>query len=296
MNFRLILRIAGIVLGFVAFILILRTGTTVSTGHVGVASWFGDVQKKPLYSGFNFKNPLVSVTEVDTRLRAYHADAKGQSKDLQVVTTQVTVQYSQNPEMAPATLQQIGDAEKIEPAILNPAIQESVKAVTAKYDAEQLVTHRHEVKKQVEDALNEFIATTLKNKNIAGALDLGKVAITDFRFSEEFNHAIEDKVRTAQEALQAENKKTQTITEALAAKDARNHISDAEAYRTETIAKAKAKALELEGEALAKNPEVGKLRGIQQWDGKLPTFMGGQQPVPFISAQPAAEPVPPVQK
>lgn len=255
----------------------------VDAGYVGVASLFGDVRPEPLTSGWNWKNPFVSVHEVETRLRAYHDDAQGQSKDLQVVTTQITVQYSQNPKMAPSTYKEIGDVVKIEPSVLKPAIQESVKSVTAQFTAEQLVTHRHEVKQKVEDALRKFIATTLADKNLPEAIDVGNVAITDFKFSDQFNHSIEDKVQSAQEALQAENKKLQTITEAEADRDARNKSSEAEAYKTATVAKAKAEALQLEGEALRKNPEVIKLRAIQGWDGKLPTFMGGQQPVPFLT-------------
>jgi regulator of protease activity HflC (stomatin/prohibitin superfamily) len=255
----------------------------VSAGHVGVASLFGNVRPEPLAPGWHWKNPLVSVKEIETRLFAFHDDAPGASRDLQVVTTQITVQYSIVGSQAPGTWKEIGDHPTIEAAILKPAIQESVKSVTAQFTAEQLVTHRHVVKGQVEAALRKYIATTLADKQLPGAIDVGNVALTDFRFSDEFNHAIEQKVKTAQEALQAEKQKTKTITEAEAAREARNKASEAEAYRVKTVAAARAEAIRREGEALAKNPEVIKLRATQQWDGKLPTFMGGQQPVPILN-------------
>jgi regulator of protease activity HflC (stomatin/prohibitin superfamily) len=278
-----------IVTGVVALVLLLVVTSCwycVSPGNVGVASIFGDIQPKPLTSGWNWKWPWVSVHEVNTQLNYYDDKAEGSSKDLQVVHTEITVQYSQNPTMAPPTYNQIGEVKKIEAAVIKPAIQESVKSVTAQFTAEQLVTHRHQVKGLVEETIKKFIETTLADKKLPDALLVANIAITDFRFSDDFNHAIEQKVKSAQEALQAENAKVKTITEAEATADSRKLAASAESYAIQTIAQAKAEALKLEGEALAKNPEVIKLRAATQWNGELPTFMGGQAPVPFMPVQP----------
>src|SRR5262245_20135920 len=106
----------------------------VESGHVGVIRTLGAVQPKGLPEGFHFKKPFIDqVEQMDVRLAASHASASAASKDLQTVTTQVTLQYSLNGELAPLIYQRIGTLGKISASLVEPAIQESVKGVTAKF-------------------------------------------------------------------------------------------------------------------------------------------------------------------
>src|SRR5271170_2959482 len=145
-------RILGVIGGVIGGILLLviawRSFAIVSNGHVGVVSVFGNVKKEPLNSGLNPKWFWVSVYEVNNQLQPFHDKAAGASKDLQVVSTEITVQYSLVGAMAPEMYKNVGVdvKEELEPAILRPAIQESVKAVTARYSAEELITQRQKVK------------------------------------------------------------------------------------------------------------------------------------------------------
>jgi regulator of protease activity HflC (stomatin/prohibitin superfamily) len=92
------------------------------------------------------KKPFIDqVEQVDIRLTASHAQASAASRDLQTVSTQVTTQYSMNGEIAPLTYQRIGNLGKVSVALVEPAIQECVKSVTAKFTAEELVTKREVV-------------------------------------------------------------------------------------------------------------------------------------------------------
>ena len=115
---------------------------------------------------------------------------------------------------------------------------------------------------------------------------LSNMAIEDFRFSPEFNNAIEAKVTAEQEALRAEEEKNRTITQAEAKKEEVRLASEAQALQIENEAKAEATKIELqsiaraeaiEREALAikSNPELLTLRQIETWDGKLPVYMMG---------------------
>jgi regulator of protease activity HflC (stomatin/prohibitin superfamily) len=161
---------------------------------------------------------------------------------------------------------------------------ESVKAVTAQYTAEELVTKRADVKARIQEAISGFIDETLEQKGAVGALTLANVAITDFDFSAEFNRAIEDKVRAEQEALQAINEKLRRVTQAEAAAAERTLAADAEAYQIEVASKARADAIRREAEALKDNPALIQLRIAEQWDGRLPQVTGGSA-IPMLNLE-----------
>lgn len=256
----------------------------VESGHVGVIRTLGAVQPDFLAEGFHLKKPIMDkIEQVDIRLTHTQANAASASKDLQIVQTQVTVQYSLIDATAPRTFQRIGNRRAVAATVVEPAIQESVKAITAQYTAEQLVTQRAEVKAAIQGAIDEFIRITLVDKELEGALTIANIAITDFDFSREFNHAIELKVKAEQEALQAKNEKLRRVTQAEAANAERRLAAEAGAYEIDLASKARAEAITREAKALKNNPELIELRSIERWDGTLPKFTGGGNAVPFIN-------------
>ena len=278
----------GIIL-LAVMILLSGMAVVVEAGHVGVLRTLGAVRSEPLKEGFHFKRPFLDqVEQVDIRLAASHASATAASRDLQTVTTQVTTQYSMNGELAPLTYQRVGNLGKVSAALVEPAIQECVKAVTAKFTAEELVTKRELVKQQIQQALVSYINTTLREKGLENALIVANVAITDFNFSQEFNRAIELKVQAEQQALQAKNEKLKRTTQAEAAASERTLSADAEAYSTEVQSKARADAIKRESEALKQSPELIRLRAVEKWDGVLPRITSSGV-VPFLNLDAEAE-------
>jgi regulator of protease activity HflC (stomatin/prohibitin superfamily) len=277
---------SSVVVGVIALLgvyLLSSSFVIVNSGHVGVVRTLGAVQMDHLEEGLHFKKPFLDdVEEMDIRLRKAENHASAASKDLQVVSTKVAVQYSLNGPVAPLTYQKIGSREVVESTLVNPAIMESVKAVTAQYTAEELITKRAEVKNRIQQAISQFIDDTLAQKEVVGALSLANVAITDFDFSAEFNRAIEDKVRAEQEALQAKNEKLRRVTQAEAAAAERTLAADAEAYQIEVASKARADAIAREAKALEGNPELIQLRIAEKWDGRLPQVSGGSA-VPLLN-------------
>ena len=255
----------------------------VESGHVGVVVTLGAVQPVPLSEGFHLKKPFMDkIVQTDIRLTKAVSKSVAASKDLQTVQTQVSVQYSLSGPVAPRTYQRIGTRDVVAATVIEPAIQESVKAVTAQFTAEQLVTRRAEVKQQIQIAIESFIRVTLEDKDVPTALTIANVAITDFEFSEEFNKAIELKVRAEQEALQAVNEKTRRVTQAEAGYQERKLAADGEAYEIEAASKAKADAIAREAKALKNNPALIQLRLAEKWDGTLPRFTGGES-IPLIN-------------
>lgn len=269
----------------VVIILATSAFVIVDTGHVGVVRTLGAVQPEPLSEGFHLKKPFLDkVEQIDIRLTKAKSKSAAASKDLQTVQTQVTVQYSILGPAAPKTYQRIGKRDVVAATVIEPAIQESVKAVTAQYTAEQLVTKRAEVKQQIQKAIVNFINVTLKDKDVPNALKISNVAITDFEFSAEFNKAIELKVRAEQEALQAINEKTRRVTQAEAGYQERKLAADGEAYEIEAASKAKADAIAREAKALKNNPQLIQLRLAEKWDGTLPRFTGGET-IPLLNIE-----------
>ena len=222
---------------------------------------------------------------MDIRLTKAVVKSEAASKDLQTVRTQVTVQYSLVGAVAPKTYQKIGVRSVVAVTLIEPAIQESVKAVTAQFTAEQLVTKRAEVKLLIQEAINNFINITLKAKGVVNSLRIANVAITDFEFSVEFNKAIELKVRAEQEALQAENEKTRRVTQAEAAAAEIKLAAEAEAFQIEAASKARAAAIAREAKALRGNPDLIQLRIAEKWDGVLPKFTGSDA-IPLLNINP----------
>ncbi len=273
----------GIILLF-AIAILTSLSVVVEAGHVGVKRTLGAVHPEPLKEGLHFKKPFIdSVEQVDIRLTASHAQATAASRDLQTVTTQVTTQYSMNGALAPLTYQTVGNLGKVSAVLVEPAIQECVKAVTAKFTAEELVTKREFVKQQIQQALVSYINTTLKEKGLENSVVIANVAITDFNFSPEFNKAIELKVQAEQQALQAKNEKLKRVTQAEAAASEKTLAADADAYATDVQSKARADAIRREAEALKQSPELIRLRTVERWDGVLPRVSGGADAIPFFN-------------
>ncbi len=123
--------------------------------------------------------------------------ADSASKDLQVVTTVIAVNYNLEPAAVRSLYQTIGKDDVIAFKIIAPSIQEAVKSTTAKFTAEELITER--------TAVAVDIKANLTNKLGKLGILVTDINIVEFRFSPEFDAAIESKVRAEQDALAQKN-------------------------------------------------------------------------------------------
>jgi regulator of protease activity HflC (stomatin/prohibitin superfamily) len=227
-----------------------------------------DLSAPPLEEGIHFLVPFQDdIVQIEVRTLKYDKDTRSASKDLQSVETTVTVNYHPNPERVHVLFKKIGlDYEN---RVIQPVIEETVKQVTANYNAEELITKRPLVKADIESAigerLTEFDVTT------------DAISITDFEFSSLFNKAIESKVEAEQNALRAENDLRRIEVEA------RQHEASAIGIANANIAQAngEAEAIAIINQALANNPEYLEWLKIQSWDGVLPLVVG-ESGTPFI--------------
>jgi len=265
----------GIMIGVIALIVIgVVVGSAVQivdAGHRGVLLHWNavDLTAPPLVEGLHFVTPFAdSVVQMEIRTLKFVKATSAASKDLQTVSTEITVNYHPSPTSVHTLYQTVGlDYEN---RIITPTVEEVVKQVTANYNAEELITKRPQVKADIEADIN----SRLTEFNIVTEI----VSITDFQFSVLFAQAIESKVEAEQKAFKAENDLKRIEVEA------RQHAAQAEGIAAANIAEAngEAAAIKIINDALSTNPNYLEWLKTQQWDGKLPLVVG-EGGTPFIA-------------
>jgi regulator of protease activity HflC (stomatin/prohibitin superfamily) len=252
--------IVGAIFLVIGLIIGLGSFFTVDAGERAVVLRFGSVVRSAS-EGFNLKLPLVErVVRYEVRTQKEQVEATAASKDLQTVKTVVAVNYHLDVDDVSSVYRTLGTEYKTR--IIDPAIQEAVKASTANYTAEELITKRGEVKDNIQSKLHERLS---QNHVI-----VSDVSIVDFDFSSSFNAAIEAKVTAEQTALAAKNKLEQVKFEAQ--------------QKIET-AKADAEAIRIQAQAITSQggADYVQLQAIKQWRGDVPQYMMSGATVPFIN-------------
>src|SRR5512143_2167693 len=230
----------------------------IPAGSVGVVTRWGAVNRVA-YPGLGIKIPIAEgVVQMDVRTLKDEADATAASKDLQVVSSKIAINYHLDGKFAVDVYQNIGPNYK--DVVIAPAIQNIFKATTAQYTAEELITQREAVRVQAEQALTTQLAVyhvVVENFNIV-----------NFDFSPEFNAAIEQKQVAQQQVETAKQRLAQAQVDAQSAVAQAQGQADAQ------------KALKDTG---ALSPEYLQYLFLNKWNGVLPSVMGGAQPFIDVS-------------
>ena len=258
----LILAISGVV--------ILSTATVrIPSGTRGVLLTWGKVEDRIMDEGLNFKIPFTqTVVLMNTQIQKAESTEATATADLQEVSTTVVVNFRLNPNKVNIIYTDL--RPDYVNRVIKPNIEESIKAATSEFRAEELVTRRADVKATLDDILTERLAIF--------NIDVVSVSLTDFQFSASFSAAVEAKVTAEQQALVSKNELEQIRYEA------QQQIIQAEAAKNATIRRAEgeAQAVIIEAEATAQAIEIitqqmtdeyANYLWLQQWDGKLPAVM-----------------------
>ncbi|MFM1652625.1 prohibitin family protein [Brevibacillus sp. B_LB10_24] len=254
--------IITIIVALLAGLLIFQSVTIIQAGHRGVVLQLGAVQPQVFDEGLHFKIPFAqTVIPMEVRVQKSESSQTSASRDLQTVATTIAVNHHLDANNVNKLYQEVG--MDYTARIVDPAIAEALKAVTAQYTAEELISKRPEVSTKVKELLKEKLS--------AYHILLDEINIREFKFSEEFDRSIEAKQIAEQQALKSK--------------------LDLERIKIEkeqeiTKAQAQAEALRLQKQEVT--PELIQLRqieaqleAIRRWDGKLPNVTGGA--MPFIN-------------
>ena len=252
-----------LIIGVILVVLLLfKPWVQIGAGERGIVLNFGAVQTKVLSEGMHFRMPIMQkVVKMDVKVQKTQTDASSASSDLQDVTLSVALNYHIIPDKANLIYQTIG--VEFKERIIDPAIQEVTKAVSAKYSAEELITKRPAVSTAMKEALTERLMAS----NIA----VDAVSIVTFSFSKVFMDAIEAKQTAEQHALKAKRDLDRIKIEA---------------EQKVTAATAEAEALRLQkmnisADLIELRKIEANLKAIEKWNGVLPQVTGAGA-VPFI--------------
>ncbi len=233
---------------------------TVPSGSVGVQALWGAVQPDVLPEGLYWVYVGKSIIDMDARVQKKEVNSTASSKDLQVVTAVIALNYRIVSEKAPDLYQDIGVLQNVEKNIIAPVLQEAVKTATARYNAEELITKRSEVK----ESITNYVKQRLEQSN----LYVTDLSIVDFQFAQQYQEAIERKQVAEQQALTAGNDLKRIEVEAKQ-QEARS-LGKANALLIE--AKAEAERQELLRKTIT--PDLVSWEAIQKWNGQLPVVQG----------------------
>ncbi len=241
------------IVGLFILITIFSSFTTIKSGEVGLKIRFGKIVDSSLNEGINFKIPYIEkIKKVNIKVQKYeNNDALSTStKDMQIVNNiKISINYQVDGKKAVELYKTVGTNYK--ETVLEPAIQETIKAVISQYTSEELVTKRSEISLDINETLDERI-------NKYGITSVS-VAINNFDFSDAYNQAIEQKAVAEQEVETSKNQLEKAKV-------------DAETKRVK--AQGEAEANKLLEKSLTK--EIIEQQFIEKWDGKLPTTYAGE--------------------
>lgn len=222
----------------------------VPAGSRGVLLRFGAVQPQVLTEGIHPVLPVRDrVKPISLRLRSQKLRSEAASRDLQDVGFDVAVSWHLEADQLTRVYRRLGAGSNLVPRLIEPALEDGLKAVVAHFRAEELITRRDALKQELSQAL----ASRLDREGIA----LDAVDLLQLDFSEAFRQAVEAKQVAEQDARRAE-------FEAMKAQ----RLAQARVFRAE----GQARAQELLRSGLT--AEVLQHEAIEKWNGRLPLVMG----------------------
>ena len=239
--------------------------TSVPVGHTGILLTFGRVQEGALTEGLHFVIPFAQqVVAMDNRVQKLEVYTQAFSSDIQTVSARLAVNYQINREHTFEIYRSIGlNFERI---IIEPAVHEVLKNISAQYTAEELISMRARVSDEIMATLNEEVQRS--------GITVTALNIIDFDFTDDFIRAVEEKQIAEQRQQQAD---IDNLTMVLR--------SAAEAQSMEILARAEAEALRILAEGIAESYRLQNqyltelnvtLELISQWDGVLPLVQSGE--------------------
>lgn len=235
--------------GLILLILSFTSSYVVSPGNRGVIVTLGKTDPIVKKEGIGFKAPLISkMHQISIRQQTEGVKAECYSSDLQQVTINLKILY-RVPEAKIFTIftQYAGNPFD---SLVAPRVQEAIKEATAQESAEGIVKGRERIK---------LLVLESAQKKIQDLVIIEDVVIENVTLSKELEKAIEEKMVQEQEAAKSKFLKDKAKVEAETA---------------EIRAAGEAKAIDIRGEAIRKNPGIIDLQMIEKWNGVSPLVVG----------------------
>jgi len=254
-----------------AFFVFLFSFKTVQSGEVAVVTRMGQVTGRVLYPGASFILPFVEspmyyntkkvtyeTSPVDKQ-RGSNADYKDfpvdtNTEDGQPVDVSYTIRFSVDPTKVTWVAQNVGPEEALVEKIVKTESRIWARNVPRGHTAEQLYTGPGSQK--VQDEIFEKLKPVFENNGLI----LDTVGIREIHFDQTYVEAIKQK---QVEQVQIEVEK--------------NKAAQEEYRKQQRITAAEGQAKEQELQRTTINDQLLQKLWIEKWDGKLPTYVGGNE-------------------
>eukprot|EP00243_Klebsormidium_subtile_P001901 TRINITY_DN135_c0_g1_i1.p1 TRINITY_DN135_c0_g1~~TRINITY_DN135_c0_g1_i1.p1 ORF type:complete len:466 (+),score=73.83 TRINITY_DN135_c0_g1_i1:71-1399(+) len=184
-------------IGSAILVLALGSFSFVPSGSVGIRTTFGQVEQQVLLRGLHFNYPLVSdIQTLTTKTQLIVADESDvPTKEGLVVELDVSILHSLQPSSAADLYITVGP-DYVRKIIL-PELHSAVANITSEYSARALYT---DARAQLTRELTSYLQQKLTHKGIV----IEDVLLRAIKLPEQLTNAIQDKLRTEQEAQRME--------------------------------------------------------------------------------------------
>ena len=253
------------ILAVLLIIGLFTSSSTVQAGHVGVVTTFGSVEPVVLQPGFHFVVPFAQrIVQVDTRVSPHtFKQIDAASQELQGVKLTGTLNYHLDSARAYELYQNVG--LEFATNIIDPAFSDFIKEVVPQYKVTDILIKRDEIRTLARQKLGD-------NLQRYGII-VDDIYIADIAFSTDYQAAIEKK-QTAQQAVETER---QILDQKRIQAD--QAVAEAEGKARATVEAAQGEADANRARTASITPELIDYLRWTRWDGRLPMFQGGQQPL-----------------
>jgi regulator of protease activity HflC (stomatin/prohibitin superfamily) len=247
---------------------IFTSSSTVQAGHVGVVTTFGSVEPQVLQPGFHFVVPFAQrIVQVDTRVLPHtFKQIDAASQELQSVRLTGTMNYHLDGAKAYELYQNVG--LEFATNIIDPAFSDFIKEVVPQYHVTDILIKRDEIRSAAKQKLGDNLSRY--------GIIVDDIYISDIAFSQEYQAAIEKK-QTAQQAVETEK---QVLEQKRVQADQAFAEADGKARAAVASAMGEADANRARTDSIS--PQLIDYLRWTKWDGRLPMFQGGQQPLVSI--------------
>ena len=272
--------VVGIVISVALILFIPLSFHQINTGEVAVVKKWGKAEyiKTP---GTHFDFWIGKKYEkYDTKIRQLESSTMAYSQDAQTMDLKLTIQYRIQVDKVLEINKEFGSVELLDSRIKS-IIEDKTKSTMSSMQAMKIIENRNSLSNQVLENISEVSDRYY--------VEIVNVLVTNIDFSDAFEQAVENKMISEQQQLQAEYEAKKAETEAkgkleVAKLEAEAELEKArkESEATEVRAEAEAKALQIIQEAWNSIPEevrevMLQEMAIEKWNGVLPDTMVGTE-------------------
>lgn len=268
------------IISIIVFIVVPFSFRQINTGEIAVVKKWGKAEYTKT-EGTHFDFWLGKKYEkYDIKVRQLESQTMAYSQDAQTMSLQITIQYRIQADKALEINREFGDLALLESRIKS-IIEDRTKSTMSSMQAMKIIENRN--------TLSSLVLENISEISDKYYVEIINVLITNIDFSDAFEQAVENKMISEQQQLQAEYEAKKAETEAkgkleVAKLEAEAQLEKAkkDAEAIEVKAEAEANALKIIQDAWNEIPEdVKKVMlqemAIDKWSGELPETMVGSE-------------------